>query len=344
MIKRNDLSLITFTTLLMLWVLLATAAHAGQVNVYSARHYDADTALFDRFTEETGIRVRVLQGDSDQLVERIRREGVASPADVLITVDAGRLWRAQSAGVLQAVQSDFLNARIPEHLRHPDGYWYGFSQRLRLIYYNRERFDADLVSSYEDLADPALSGQICIRSSNNVYNQSLLGSLIDALGEDATTDWARGLVANLARQPQGGDTDQIRGVAAGECEIGVANHYYYVRLLSSTNAADRAAAEAVGIIFPNQDDRGVHVNIGGAGVVANAPNRENAVRLLEYLASDAAQENFAGANHEYPVVAGISLDPVVSAWGDLVLDQRGVAVLGANNPIAVRIADQVGWR
>jgi len=337
--SRTALAAITAASLM-----LFGTAQASQVNVYSARHYDSDTALFDRFTQETGITVRVLQGDSDQLVERIRREGVASPADVLITVDAGRLWRAQTAGVLQPVQSAFLEERIPENLRHPDGYWFGFSQRLRLIYYNRERFDPSTVSSYEDLVDPALRGRICIRSSNNVYNQSLLSSLIEALGEEGATDWARGLVANLARPPQGGDTDQIRGVAAGECDVGVANHYYYLRLVNSSNEADRAAAAAVGIIFPNQDGRGIHVNIGGAGVVAGAPNRENAVRLLEYLASDAAQENFAGANFEYPAVAGIARDPAIEGWGELILDQLGVSTLGANNPLAVRISDQAGWR
>jgi iron(III) transport system substrate-binding protein len=325
-------------------LMLLGTAQASQVNVYSARHYDSDNALFDRFTQETGIRVRVLQGDSDQLVERIRREGVASPADVLITVDAGRLWRAQAAGVLQPVQSAVLEERIPEHLRHPEGYWFGFSQRLRLIYFNRERFDPSTLSRYEELVDPTLRGRICIRSSNNIYNQSLLGSLIEVLGEEGATEWARGLVANLTRPPQGGDTDQIRGVAAGECDVGVANHYYYLRLVNSSNEADRAAAAAVGIIFPNQDDRGVHINIGGAGVVAGAPNRENAIRLLEYLASDAAQENFASVNYEYPAVAGVAPDPAIEAWGELVLDQLGVSSLGVNNPTAVRIADQVGWR
>ena len=323
---------------------VSVAASAGQVNVYSARHYDTDTALYDRFTEETGIEVRLLEGDSDQLIERIRREGAASPADVLITVDAGRLWRAETADVLQAVDSEVLRERIPDYLRHPDGYWFGFSQRMRLIYYNKEAFDPSLISTYEDLADPQFEGQICIRSSTNVYNQSLLASMIDVHGEDGTAEWAQGLVNNLARQPQGGDTDQIRGVAAGECEIGVANHYYYVRLATSESDADREAAERVGIIFPNQDDRGVHVNVGGAGVVAGAPNRENAIRFLEFLASDEAQELFARGNHEFPVVSGVDIDPVVAEWGEIHFDDLNISVLGRNNPEAVRIADRVGWR
>ncbi|MCP1673461.1 iron(III) transport system substrate-binding protein [Natronocella acetinitrilica] len=323
---------------------VSVAAAAQQVNVYSARHYDSDNELFDRFTEQTGISVRVLQGDSDQLIERIRREGAASPADVLITVDAGRLWRAEESGVLQSVESDVLDERIPAYLRHPEGLWFGLSQRMRVIFYNKEAFDPSLISTYEDLADPQFEGQICIRSSTNVYNQSLLASMIDAHGVDGTTDWARGLVSNLARQPQGGDTDQIRGVAAGECEISVANHYYYVRLAVSDDPADREVADRVGIIFPNQDDRGIHVNVGGAGVVAGAPNRDNAIRLLEYLASDEAQELFAKGNHEYPVVDGVPLDEVVAGWGEIRFDELNVGTLGRNNPDAVRIADRVGWR
>ncbi len=332
----------------VLLIAILVAACSGpsgdELFVYSARHYDTDTQLFDDFTAQTGIRVRLLQGNSDELLERLNREGVASPADVLITVDAGRLWRAEQAGVLQPVESEVLAERVPAHLRHPNGYWFGFSQRLRLIYYNRDAFDPGQVTTYEDLADPSLDGRICVRSSNNIYNQSLLASMVSHHGAAAATEWARGLVANLARAPQGGDTDQILGVAAGECELGVANHYYYVRLLNSEDPDRRAAAERVGIIFPNQDDRGLHVNVGGAGVVRGAPNREHAVRFLEYLASDEAQALFAEGNHEYPVVPGIALDPAIEAWGDFRRDQVNVAELGRHNPEAVRIADRVGWR
>ncbi|MEX0730009.1 MAG: Fe(3+) ABC transporter substrate-binding protein [Aquisalimonadaceae bacterium] len=323
---------------------LASAVSAQEVNVYSARHYDSDEALYSAFTEKTGIEVRVLQGDSDQLIERIRREGAASPADVLITVDAGRLWRAEEADVLQPVASDTLSRRIPDYLRHPDGLWFGFSQRMRLIFYNKEAFDPSLISDYEDLADPKFKGQICIRSSTNVYNQSLVASMIDAHGRDGALDWVNGLVGNLARPPQGGDTDQIKGVAAGECEIGVANHYYYVRLLKSDKADDRRVADQVGIIFPNQDNRGVHVNIGGAGVVKGAPNRDNAIRLLEYLASDDAQAQFAKGNYEFPVVDDAAVDPVLESWGEIKTDDLNVGTLGRNNPEAVRIADEAGWR
>jgi len=327
------------------WALTAGPVLAeGQVNVYSARHYDVDQLIYDAFTEHTGIEVRVLEGNSDQLVERIRREGVASPADVLISVDAGRLWRAEDAGVFQPIQSDVLSQRIPGHLRHPDGLWFGFSQRMRLIYYSKARFDRARIERYEDLADPSLEGAICIRSSNNIYNQSLLASIIEAHGSEGALDWAEGLVANLARPPQGGDTDQLRGVAAGECDVAVANHYYYLRLLESDDPEDRGVAGQVGVIFPNQDGRGTHVNVGGAGVVAGAPNRDNAVRFLEFLASDAAQKLFAGGNYEYPVVDGVERHESLAEWGDIRFDPVSVSALGRSNPEAVRIADRAGWR
>ncbi|TVS15902.1 MAG: Fe(3+) ABC transporter substrate-binding protein [Gammaproteobacteria bacterium] len=326
-------------------VLMACSEPASeQVFVYSARHYDSDTLLFDNFTQRTGIEVRVLQGGSDELIERMSREGIASPADVLITVDAGRLWRADQAGLLQPVSTELLEERVPAHLRHPQGHWFGFSQRLRVIFYDRESVDPDRVQRYEDLADPELGMGICVRSSTNVYNQSLLASMVSHRGSEAAAAWASGLGANLSRPPQGGDTDQILGVASGECELAVANHYYYVRLLTSGDPDRRAAADRVGIVFPNQADRGVHINVGGAGVARHAPNRANAVRLLEYLASDEAQALFAWGNHEYPVVPGVELDPVLQAWGSLRLDDLNVAELGVHNPEAVRIADRVGWR
>ena len=325
-------------------LLLSTAAAAETVNVYSARHYDSDQELHEAFTAETGIEVSVLEGGSDMLVERIQREGIASPADVLITVDAGRLWRAVQAGVLQEIASDVLNERIPAHLRDPDGLWYGYSQRMRLIYYNPERIDPEVVSTYEKLAQPELEDKVCIRSSNNIYNQSLLASMIEIHGKEGAEQWAEGLVDNLARQPQGGDTDQIRGVAAGECDVAVANHYYYLRLANSDDPADREVADKVAVMLPNQDGRGAHVNIGGAGVVKNAPHRDNAIRFLEFLASDEAQEIFARANYEYPVTEGVDRHEDLAGWGDVKLDTLNMDALGENNPNAVRVADRVGWR
>ncbi|MGM0772931.1 MAG: Fe(3+) ABC transporter substrate-binding protein [Pseudomonadota bacterium] len=322
----------------------ATSVAANEVNLYSARHYDSDQAIYEAFTKETGIEVNLIEGKSDSLIERINREGVASPADILVTVDAGNLWRADQEGVFQPVDSETLNSRLPDSLRHPDGHWFGFSQRLRVIYYDRSEFDPSEISEYEDLAKSEFEGEVCIRSSGNIYNQSLLASMIEYHGEDGAEEWAQGVVDNMARDPQGGDTDQIRAVAAGECNLAVGNHYYYARLLNSDDEADREVARKVGIIFPNQSGRGVHANIGGAGVVANAPNRENAVRFLEFLASDTAQEVFAGSNHEFPAVEGVLKNPVLDSWGHLNIDDINVSVLGENNPEAVRIFDRVGWR
>ncbi|MGP9499883.1 Fe(3+) ABC transporter substrate-binding protein [Halomonas sp. AOP43-D1-4] len=323
---------------------VSSTALADAVNIYSARHYDSDEILYKAFTDETGIEVNVLEGDSDQLMERMQREGIASPADVMLTVDAGRLWRAEQDGLFQSVDSEVLSERLPESMRHPDNLWFGFSQRARVIFYNRDNFDPSQIESYEDLADPRFEGQLCIRSSNNIYNQSLLASMIEHHGEEGAEEWAQGVFNNLARNPEGGDTDQILGVASGECDLAVANHYYYVRMLHSDNESDREAARKVGAIFPNQNDRGTHVNVGGAGLVANAQNPENGIKFLEFLSSDGAQEIFAERNYEFPVVEGVKKDPVLESWGDFKKDELNINVLGENNPEAIRIFDRVGWR
>jgi iron(III) transport system substrate-binding protein len=324
--------------------LSASGVAAQEVNLYSSRHYDTDVALYDGFTEQTGIAVNLIEGDADQLIERIKAEGRNSPADVLITVDAGRLWRADEAGLLQPVSSPVLEEAIPAELRHPEGRWFGLSQRLRGIVYAKDRVDPSEVTSYEDLADPKWQGRICIRSSTNVYNQSLVASMIEANGVEATEAWAQGLVDNLARPPQGGDTDQIEAVAAGECDLAVVNHYYFVRLLESDSEDERAVADKVDIVFPDQDGRGAHANVSGAGVVATAPNKENAVKFLEYLTTPEAQAYFAEGNYEFPVVDGAKLDPVLEQWGEIKTDAINAAQLGENNPEAVKLMDRVGWK
>jgi len=314
-----------------------------ELNLYSSRHYQTDEALYEGFTKATGIKINRIEGKADVLIERIKSEGANSPADVLISVDAGRLWRAEHAGLLKPVQSKILEERVPANLRHPDGLWFGFSQRARLIFYDKKRIKAGEIGTYEDLADPKWRGQVCIRSSSNVYNLSLLGSIIANDGEAAAEAWAKGVVANFARSPQGGDTDQIKAVAAGECGVAVANSYYYVRLLTSDKDSDRAVAEAVGVVFPNQKGRGTHVNISGAGVVKTSPNPDAAVRFLEYLASDEAQRYFADGNNEYPVVAGLAAVPALSALGNFKADTLNVANLGKYQPMAQQIFDRVGW-
>ena len=326
------------------FALTASGAAAQEVNLYSSRHYDTDVALYDAFTDQTGIAVNLIEGDADQLIERIKAEGRNSPADVLITVDAGRLWRADEAGLLQPVSSQVLEEAIPAELRHPEGKWFGLSQRLRGIVYAKDRVDPSEITSYQDLADPKWQGRICIRSSTNVYNQSLVASMIEANGIEATEAWAQGLVDNLARPPQGGDTDQIKAVAAGECDVAVVNHYYLVRLMESEAEEDRAVADKVGIVFPNQDGRGAHANVSGAGVVASAPNQENAVKFLEYLTTPEAQAYFAQGNYEFPAVDGVKLDPVLEQWGEIKTDAINAAKLGENNPEAVKLMDRVGWK
>ncbi len=322
----------------------AAAAAEGEINLYSARHYDTDQAMYDGITAATGGEVNLIEGEADQLIERIKAEGQNSPADVLITVDAGRLHRAAAAGILAPVESEVLEAKVPEHLRHPDGLWFGFSQRLRGIVYAKDRVDPAEITSYAILAEPEWEGRVCIRSSTNVYNQSLVGGMIAAHGVEATEAWAQGLVNNLAREPQGGDTDQIAAVAAGECDVAVVNHYYLVRLMKSDEADDKAIADAVGIVFPDQDGRGTHANISGAGVIATAPNRDNAIAFLEYLTTDQAQEYFALGNNEFPVVDGAKLDPILEGWGEIKTDTINAAAYGENQAEAVKLMDRVGWR
>ena len=320
-----------------------TSAFADEVvNVYSARHYDTDMAMYERFTEETGIKVNLIEGSSDALIERIKSEGQFSPADMLITVDAGRLWRAEKEGIFQPVDSAVLSERIPAHLRHPEGEWFGLSKRARVIAHKKDMVLPAGFYTYEALADEAFRGQVCMRSSGNIYNLSLMASLIDAHGAEAAEAWAKGVVANFARTPQSNDTGQLKAVASGECTITVANTYYLGRLMASTKPEDKALMANLEIVFPNQDGRGTHVNISGAGVTKYAPNRENAIRFLEYLTSDFAQRLFAEGNNEYPI-SGPTTGPV-AALGEFKRDDLNVSVLGENQTEAVKVYDRAGWK
>jgi len=321
-------------------------AQTPVLNLYNARHYDTDQALYDDFARQTGVRVNLIQGDADQLIERIKAEGPGSPADVLITVDAGRLYRAQQAGLCQRVPSPVLAARIPANLRDPDGFWYGFTKRMRVVAYARDRVTRDQLSTYEDLADPRWRGRVLVRSSRHVYNQSLVGAMIAWHGAPFVARWARGIVQNLARPPQGGDTDQLLALAAGEGDVALVNHYYYLRLLNSARPHERAAAARVGLFFPNQgpEERGVHVNVSGACVVATAPHRAAAVAFLEYLASDRAQEIFAKGNFEFPAVRGITNPMAAIAPASLKEDPLNARVYAANGASALQLMVGAGWR
>jgi iron(III) transport system substrate-binding protein len=328
---------------------LFSCAASGQdnkvLNLYSSRHYQTDEALYQNFTRQTGIRINRIEAGEDALIERIRNEGARSPADVLITVDAGRLWRAEQLGFFQPVKSATLNERIPASLREPRGLWYGFSLRARLIAYNKAKVKPGELPTYESLADPKWKGRVCMRSSTNIYNLSLMGAMIDHLGEAGAEQWAQGVKANLAREPKGGDTDQLKSVAAGECDVTISNQYYYARLLRSAKPEEREIGAKLGVVFPNQQSWGTHVNISGAGVMKNAPNREAAIRFLEYLASDEAQRYFAEGNNEWPAVARVKTDnPVLGALGDFKRDELNVAVLGRNQPGSQKIYDRVAWK
>jgi iron(III) transport system substrate-binding protein len=315
------------------------------VNVYSARHYQTDEALYTNFTKASGIKVNRIEAGEDAIIERIRNEGARSPADVMITVDAGRLWRAEQLGLFQPVKSTLLESRIPTNLREPSGLWFGFSTRARVIAYNKDKVRPGEISTYEELADPKWKGRVCMRSSTNVYNLSLMGALIDHLGEAKAEAWAKGVHANLAQEPKGGDTDQLKAVAAGQCDVTVSNQYYYARLARSDKPDEKQIAERLAVVFPNQSSWGTHVNISGAGVVKNAPHRENAIKFLEYLASDSAQRYFADGNNEWPVVPSVKVEnPVLNALGDFKRDRVNVAVLGKNQPSSQKIYDRVAWK
>jgi iron(III) transport system substrate-binding protein len=334
-----------FLGMLGLVVAGVSVSQENVVNVYSGRHYQTDEALYAGFTKATGIKVNRIEAGEDAIIERIRNEGARSPADVMITVDAGRLWRAEQAGLFQPVKSAMLEKRIPESLRHPEGRWFGFSTRARVIAYNKARVKPGEITTYEELADPKWKGRVCMRSSTNVYNLSLMGALIDHLGEARAEAWAKGVHANLAQEPKGGDTDQLKNVAAGVCDVTISNQYYYARLARSQKADEKQVAEKIGIVLPNQKTWGTHVNISGAGVLKNAPNREAAIKFLEYLASDEAQRYFADGNNEWPVVASVKLEnPVLNALGDFKRDRLNVAVFGRNQPNSQEIYDRVAWK
>ncbi|CAA6603263.1 Iron deficiency-induced protein A [Rhodospirillaceae bacterium LM-1] len=334
--------LLTFAALALL---LGTAeVSAAEVNLYSARKDHLLKPVLDEFTKKTGVKVNLLSAAEDQLLERLKSEGANSPADLFITTDVAHLHKARVAGVLQPTKSAVLDKNIPAQYRDPQGYWYGLSARARVIFYAKDRVKPEELSTYENLADPKWKGRICVRSSSSAYNQSLLGGLIAVLGPDKAESWAKGVVANMARKPQGGDRDQIAAVAAGQCDLAIANTYYYGGMQISAKADERETASKVGLYFPNQKDRGAHMNVAGGGVTASAKNKAQAVQLLEFLSGPEAQKTFAEANNEFPVLASAKLAPNVAAWGSFKGETLNVAMLGENSALAVRIFDRAGWR
>ena len=331
-----------------IFMLSTTAAMANtaasEVNVYSARKEALIKPLLDRFTQETGIKVNLVTGKADALLKRLETEGRNTPADMLITTDAGRLYRAQQADVLQAIQSKTLEQVIPANYREPAGYWYGLSVRARPIFFAKDRAKASDLSSYEQLADQRFKGQICIRSSNNIYNQSLVASMIKANGVEKTEQWAKNLVKNMARPPRGGDRDQIRAAASGQCNIAIANTYYFGAMMAGKKQKDRTAASKMALFWPNQDTRGTHVNISGAGITKHAKHRTNAILLLEFLANKSSQKWYAETNHEYPVRNDVEASALLKSWGNFKSDAVNLSILGQYNSEAVKVMDRAGWK
>jgi len=319
-----------------------TAAADGVLNLYSSRHYDTDEALYTDFEEATGITINRIEGNADELIARMEAEGENSPADILLTVDTTRLERAKDAGVLQAIDSAVLEAAIPAYLQDDENQWFGFSQRARIIFYAKDRVETPPMS-YLDLADPAYEGMICHRSSTNVYSQTLMAAIIENHGEEAARAWAAGFVANFARDPQGGDTDQLRGLVSGECDIAMSNTYYFARALRKEVDGLSADVENIGWVFPAQNAEGAHMNLSGGGVAAHAPNLENAILFLEYLASPAAQQYFSAGNDEYPAVPGVGLSPSVATLGIFKPDDVDLGAIADNVALANEIFAEVGW-
>lgn len=317
---------------------------AGIVNLYTDRHYDTDAELYAKFTEETGIEVNVIKGKGDELIERMTREGEDTEADLLITADAGRLFRAKDAGLLQAVTSDIVEENVPSNLRDNENHWIGLTMRARVIVFAKDRVTPEMLSTYEDLTDSKWAGKILVRSSSNIYNQSLLASFIEVNGEQAAKEWAAGLVNNMAREPQGNDRAQATAVVAGEGDLAIMNTYYIGKMLNSENPEEVNVANKVGIFFPNQETSGTHVNVSGAGLAKHSKNKENAVKLVEFLTSEEAQDLYSSANYEYPVNQKVEASELLKSWGDFKTQDINLTVLGDNNLRAVEIFNEVNWQ
>jgi iron(III) transport system substrate-binding protein len=345
----NKLLVTTSLAVSYFMALPSHAQEAKELNLYSARHYQTDEALYSEFTKKTGIKINRIEADDNALAERLKSEGINSPADVILMVDAARLWRAQIDGFFKPIHSKYLESRIPANLRskpEPEGStWFGFLTRARLVVYNKAKVNPQDVDTYEKLAEPINKGKVCTRSGAHPYMLSLIGAMIERRGEAATEEWAKGMVANMARPPRGGDTDQIKAVASGECGVALTNSYYLVRLLRSTKPEDQAIASKIGFVWPNQQTSGTHINIAGGGVAKNAPHSQAAIQFLDYLASDSAQEYFANGNNEWPVVKSVKIENEgLKMLGPFKAENISIAAIGKNQIAAQRLLDRVGYK
>lgn len=321
-----------------------TSVSIAQVNVYSSRKEALILPLLQQFTAETGVEVKLLTGKDDALLRRLAMEGAASQADLLITSDVARLHRAKHMRLTQGVESDVLAQSIPSQWRDIDGHWFGLTSRTRPIIYAAQRVDASQFERYEDLSDERWRGRLCLRSSDNVYNQSMVASAIVAKGEAATLVWLKGMVANMARPPAGGDIDQLKAVSAGMCDVTLANTYYLARLARSDNPADNFVASQLSVFWPNQADRGAHFNISGVAMTKAARHKIDALALMEYMVSTPAQAWYSQVNNEYPVVIGVAIPEVLASHGEAKADAVSLTQLGEHNQQAIMLMDQAGWR
>lgn len=321
-----------------------TTVENKAINLYTHRHYDSDKLIFKQFEEATGIKINVVKANADELIQKMESEGDQSPADLLITVDAGRLVRAKNKGLLQPAKSETLLQKIPKHLRDSENHWFGLTKRARIIVYNKEKVSSEELSSYENLTDEKWKNRILIRSSSNIYNQSLMASIIANNGDSLAKSWASGMVKNFARTPKGNDRDQVKAVLAQEGDLAIINTYYLGKLLNSKDSNEVAAGNAVSVFFPNQNDRGAHINISGIGLAKHAPNKDNAIKFIEYLSSKEVQEIFAQANYEYPVNLEANSSELLNSWGSFKEDKLSLSKLGELNKEAVIIFDEVKWQ
>ena len=316
---------------------------SGEINLYTHRHYDSDKLLFKAFTKKTGIKINVIKGSADQLIQRLQTEGENSPADILLTVDAGRLVRAKNLGLLQPVTSPLLIKQIPSEMRDLDGYWYGLTVRARALIYSKDRVKQNQLSTYEDLAHKKWRGRIVVRSSNNIYNQSLLASIIAANGELDAYKWAKSVRSNMARSPRGSDRDQARAVASGLADVAIMNTYYLGVMANSSDKKDQDVVKKIAVFFPNQKGRGTHINVSGAGITKSSKNKEEALKFLEFLTNENSQKVFSSANYEYPLKINEHNSTILKSWGQFKYDPLSLSVLGEKNTQAVKIFDRAGW-
>ena len=337
--------------ILFLFILIASACStnnetSNEVNLYSQRHYAVDELQYKKFTEKTGIRVNVVKANADELIERLKNEGGASPADLFVTVDAGKLFNAREAGVLQKIPSENINQNIMRELRDPEGFWAPITYRSRVIVYSNERVNKSDLSTYEDLANPKWKNRLLVRSSSNAYNQALMSSLVANLGSENTESWASAVVSNFARDPKGSDRDQVKAIAAGQGDIAIVNSYYIGLLLASEKEEELNAGNSVSVFFPNQgeDDRGSHINISALGLIKSSPNIENAIKLIEYLTSEEAQDVYVNNSYEYPANSMVEPSQIVKSWGGFKIDKLNLNALGEFRAEALRIFDKTGWK